>query len=94
MELKLKQDYILVKMIEDGEKVTDSGVIIPKKAIKEKCKKGVVLDLGPDVEDETLIGKVIYVHKSAGVQLEDFGHLIREDNIYATLEEDDEEGDE
>lgn len=83
--MQLTYDYMLVK-IEEGDKISKGGIILSKPK-ESKVNKARVLQIGPNVKPVELVGKRILIHNSAGLEIEDLGHLIKQENIFAVLEE-------
>lgn len=47
MKITPLQDYLLVKVPDEREKVTETGMVIPETAAKEQPMRGTVLAVGP-----------------------------------------------
>lgn len=96
-KLQPRGDMLLVRLHEEQEHTTDSGVIIPGKLANVGFKKATVLDKGPghylengsratiteaDVDDTVLV----LANKAIPLKVDDAElHLIREDDIYARV---------
>lgn len=66
--LELWDDYILIKPIIEGEKETDSGIIIPGQPQKNRADRAVVLKISDYVETVIPGDKIIF-HKYAVVEV-------------------------
>ncbi|UMZ74551.1 co-chaperone GroES [Natranaerofaba carboxydovora] len=96
MSIKPLGDRVLVKLVEQQEEKTKSGIVLPEQA-KEKPQEGEVvavgsgkiLDDGNRVEPEVKVGDKIIYSKFAGNEIErdDEKYLIlRQDDILAVIE--------
>ena len=97
MKIKPLADHILIEPIEEGEK-TESGILLPESAEKEKPQEGKVIAVGPG--RKTSSGKIIPVDVKVGdrviftkygpteVEIDDKKYLIaKEEDILAIVEE-------
>jgi chaperonin GroES len=95
MNVRPLHDRLLVKRIEDSEKVSGGGIIIPDTA-KEKPQRGKVtavgngkiLDDGTRVDLEVKKGDEILFGKYAGTEVKIDGAeylILREDDVLAVL---------
>ena len=96
MSIKPLGERVLVKLVEQQEEKTKSGIVLPEQA-KEKPQEGEVvavgsgkiLDDGSRVEPEVKVGDKIIYSKFAGNEIErdDEKYLIlRQDDILAVIE--------
>ena len=96
MKIKPLADHILIEPIEEGEK-TESGILLPESAEKEKPQEGKVIAVGPG--RKTSSGKIIPVDVKVGdrviftkygpteVEIDDKKYLIaKEEDILAIIE--------
>ncbi|MCD6270784.1 co-chaperone GroES [bacterium] len=97
MKIKPLADHILIEPIEEGEK-TESGILLPESAEKEKPQEGKVIAVGPG--RKTSSGKIIPVDVKVGdrviftkygpteIEIDDKKYLIaKEEDILAIIEE-------
>lgn len=93
MKLRPLNDRIVVEFIEEEEKKTESGIVLPDTAKKEKPQQGKVVAVGKGSKDEDLesveVGDVVVFDKFAGtkVNLEDDEYIILSlEDVLAVIE--------
>ncbi|MGM0419735.1 MAG: co-chaperone GroES [Bacillota bacterium] len=94
MKLRPLNDRIVVEFIEEEEKKTESGIVLPDTAKKEKPQQGKVVAVGKGSKDEDLesveVGDVVVFDKFAGtkVNLEDDEYIILSlEDVLAVVEQ-------
>lgn len=98
MKINPLSDYILIEPIEDKDEKTDSGIIVPETAKKERPEKGKVIAVGPGkrTDDGEVIppkveegDKVLFTkHGPNEIKVGKKKYLVaKEDYIFATIED-------
>jgi len=75
LEIRLLADRVLVRVEDQGELVTNSGIIIPDSATEEAALEGTILSVSTRIEkceveeDKVYVGEKILFSKYAGSDL-------------------------
>jgi co-chaperonin GroES (HSP10) len=82
-DIKVIEEWILVKPEEEGEKITKGGIVIPEKANKPQVKRAQVIQIsddvprllreekGPDAKMEYGVGDTVLFYGKTGIPIEE-----------------------
>jgi len=77
-------ETVLIKLLEQAEKTTDSGIIVTGTEVaKEDLPLAEVLAIGPDVRSALEVGMTVLVSKYAGSPAPGGGRIIPNDQVLA-----------
>jgi chaperonin GroES len=90
MKIKPLGKRILARKIEEEERKTPGGIVLPESAKSDKVVRAKVLAIGTDEKIEVKKGDEILVSSFAGTEIEvgeDKLLLVKADDVLATIEE-------
>jgi co-chaperonin GroES (HSP10) len=84
MQLQPRNEWVLIRRIQDGEHMTDGGIIVPED--QKRSTQGIVEAVGPKVYDLTVGSKVVFTNFPMDIDgLDGDLALVREEEVYGLL---------